>query len=266
MILRDYHLHSKFSFDSNEEPENICEAAIERGISEICFTEHFEFGAPDDAIWPDIDVWNLEIDRLRAVYDGRLSILQGIEAGQPLKESDKAKRLMDQLRNRLDFVIGSLHVVGDTGRPSKYEFTKQNYQDYFKRYFEEAKELAEFGDFDVMGHITFPFRYPPRELVNEYPIERYEKDIREIYDILVSRGKGIEINTSGYRTPLEDAMPGDILVRWYKEQGGIIVTVGSDGHSARSACLNIEKGYKIIETSGFGNLSRCKNRQWMSLQ
>ena len=61
----DYHLHSKFSFDSNEEPESICEAAIERGVEEICFTEHFEVGAPVSDIWPDIGIWNNTIDELR---------------------------------------------------------------------------------------------------------------------------------------------------------------------------------------------------------
>ena len=77
MMFCDYHLHTKYSFDSKEEPENTCEKAIELGISEICFTEHFEFGAPIEDAWTDIDKWNAKIDELRASYEGRLSILQG---------------------------------------------------------------------------------------------------------------------------------------------------------------------------------------------
>ena len=256
----DYHLHSKFSFDSSEEPENICEVAIERGVEEICFTEHFEFGAPVSDIWPDIDIWNRTIDELREKYEGRLSILQGIESGQPYKEPDRANRLMEQLRDRLDFVIGSVHIVGNTGRPSKYVFSRDNYQEYFKTYFEELILLAETGDFDVMGHVTFPFRYVPEQLLREWPIESFEKQFRDVFDILIRRNKGIEINTSGYRTSLEDAMPSENIVRWYKEQGGKIITVGSDGHSARSTCLNLDRGYGIFITEGYKSMSRFNNR------
>ena len=256
----DYHLHTKYSFDSKEEPENTCEKAIELGISEICFTEHFEFGAPVEDSWTDIDKWNAKIDELRASYEGRLSILQGIESGQPIKEPDRAKALMERLSDRLDFVIGSMHIVGDTGRPSKYPFSDDNYLDYYKRYFEEAKRLAEFEDFDIMGHVTFPFRYPDRTLLEKYPIEDFESDFRELFDILIKRDKGIEINTSGYRTPLEDAMPGLTLVKWYKEQGGKYITVGSDGHSQYSACLNIEKGYQIAIDAGFEKVTRYSKR------
>ena len=256
----DYHLHSKFSFDSNEEPESICEAAIERGVEEICFTEHFEFGAPVSDIWPDIGIWNNTIDELREKYEGRLSILQGIESGQPYKEPDRANRLMEQLQDRLDFVIGSVHIVGDTGRPSKYVFSQDNYQEYFKTYFEELLLLAETGDFDVMGHVTFPFRYVPEQLLREWPIESFEKQFRDVFDILIRRNKGIEINTSGYRTGLSDAMPSENLVRWYKEQGGKIITVGSDGHSARSACLNIDRGYQLFKNLGFQTTTKYQKR------
>ena len=262
-MLSDYHLHSRFSFDSNEEPENICEAEIALGVTEICFTEHFEFNAPKTDIWPNIIEWNKCIDILKAKYEGRLTILQGVELGQPHNEPERAKELMEQLSDRLDFVIGSLHIVRNTGRPSKYEFTKNTYQEYFKLYFEELKVLAETGDFDVMGHVTFPFRYVPEYILKEWPIESFERDFREVFDILIKRNKGIEINTSGYRTALEDAMPAKNIVSWYKEQGGKIITVGSDGHSGRSAGLYIEYGHKNIDNIGL-TVSGFRNRKiWM---
>ena len=167
---------------------------------------------------------------------------------------------MEQLQDRLDFVIGSVHIVGDTGRPSKYVFTRGNYQEYFKTYFEELILLAEMGDFDVMGHVTFPFRYVPEQLLREWPIESFEKQFRNVFDILMGRNKGIEINTSGYRTGLEDAMPSENIVRWYKEQGGKIITVGSDGHTARSACLNIGRGYNICNNLGFQTTAKFQKR------
>ena len=81
-----------------------------------------------------------------------------------------------------------------------------------------------------------------------------------MFDILIRRNKGIEINTSGYRTSLEDAMPSENIVRWYKEQGGKIITVGSDGHSARSTCLNIGRGYNICNNLGFQTTAKFQKR------
>lgn len=259
MGYRDYHLHTKFSFDSREEPENTCRKAVELGLEEICFTEHFEFGA-DDAPWTDIGRWNEEIDRCRELFAGKLIILQGIEAGQPQKEADRAKKLMDSLSYRLDFVIGSIHICGNNGRPSKFGFTKESYKEYFKNYFEDAKELAVTGDFDVMAHLTFPFRYVSEDILREYPIYGFESDFREIFDILISRGKGIEINTSGLRTGLASTMPDEQIVSWYRQQGGQILTIGSDGHSAKSAGSGIVDGYKVAENAGFTGTTAFRGR------
>ena len=38
MYLIDYHIHSNNSLDIKETIMSVCEAAIEQGINEICFT------------------------------------------------------------------------------------------------------------------------------------------------------------------------------------------------------------------------------------
>ena len=38
----DYHIHTRFSQDSDAEMEAQCEAAISLGLSEVAFTEHEE--------------------------------------------------------------------------------------------------------------------------------------------------------------------------------------------------------------------------------
>ena len=40
MVNKDFHMHCRFSTDSQAEPEAMCEAAIARGLREICFTDH----------------------------------------------------------------------------------------------------------------------------------------------------------------------------------------------------------------------------------
>ena len=38
----DFHLHTKLSFDSETEPNNIVRAAEDAGLREICFTDHYD--------------------------------------------------------------------------------------------------------------------------------------------------------------------------------------------------------------------------------
>ena len=45
--LCDYHIHTRYSSDSTEEPENIIRHAIELGLDEICFTDHTDLDYPE---------------------------------------------------------------------------------------------------------------------------------------------------------------------------------------------------------------------------
>lgn len=242
MCFCDYHLHSEFSFDSTEKIENICEKAVREGIEEIVLTDHVEFCTEDAAEIPDFSRREEILNKCRKRYGDQLTIRSGVEMGQPQRDPEKEKRIFEEYK--FDFVIASIHIIGDTGRPSRFEFTEDNYLNYFRRYFEELRELADRCSYDVVGHVTFPFRYVPAELVQKYPIDSFEEEFRSVFKIIAGRGKGIEINTSGLRTALKAPMPELKLVKWFKECGGTYVTVGSDGHSVRSAFLGLDKGYE----------------------
>ena len=46
MILSDYHIHTSFSSDSEQNPEDIVKKAISLGFKNICFTDHNDFDFP----------------------------------------------------------------------------------------------------------------------------------------------------------------------------------------------------------------------------
>ena len=49
-VPQDYHLHSRFSPDSQTEMETVCRRAVEMGIGEICSTDHVDF-LPEDVAY-----------------------------------------------------------------------------------------------------------------------------------------------------------------------------------------------------------------------
>ena len=50
------------------------------------------------------------------------------------------------------------------------------------------------------------------------------------------------------------------LLRLYRELGGEIVTVGSDGHSCRSAFSGLETGYQVLRDAGFSYAASFEKR------
>ena len=47
-MLVDYHVHTSFSDDSVYPMESVVVDAIAKGLSEICFTDHVDYGVKDD--------------------------------------------------------------------------------------------------------------------------------------------------------------------------------------------------------------------------
>lgn len=247
MKLSDYHLHSCYSFDSDQAMEPVCKRAVELGVGKICFTDHVEFGVKDASV-PDFVKREEEIGTLREKYRGRLEILSGVEIGQAYADTESCAALLE--RNEFDLVISSVHTVMGSIRPSKFDFTRENYIKCFEKYFDDLNILAEKTEYDVVAHVTFPFRYVPDELLREYPIKMWENRFKEVFKTVVNRNRVIEINTSGYRTKLKDAMPSFEVLNWYKECGGTKVRVGSDGHSINSAFSYLEEGYLLAKIAG----------------
>ena len=224
----DFHTHTGVSFDSEAAPREMIAAAERMGLKELCFTDHYDFrndplGAHDLFLLSDY----------RAAYDGltssTLKIRRGVEFG--LTEWNTAELAALTSTYPFDFVIGSVHSVGDT-------------DPYFAAYWEGKSVEAGFEEsllqtlacvrahdgFDVLGHLTYACKSPnlPRRALLRY--RDYADLCDEIMRVLAEKGKGMEINTSGVDA-VGDFLPDRDFFLRFKELGGEIVTVGSDAHS-----------------------------------
>ena len=62
-------------------------------------------------------------------------------------------------------------------------------------------------DFDVMGHITYPMRYLYEQLQIYPNMNLFKEPIERLYKILIERGRGIEVNASGFFQTIGRSMP-----------------------------------------------------------
>jgi histidinol-phosphatase (PHP family) len=262
MYLVDYHTHSSdFSPDAVSSMEELCEAAISRGVRELAITEHCDVngwnGIPCDF---DEEPYFAALDKLRLKYGGRLTVVCGLELGQPPQNSELATRYSSN--PKFDFIIGSLHNLN--GEEDFY-FLKypdaKTCQTLMERYFTELREMIVFGGFDVLGHISYPLRYIRGRDGLDFDFSGYTAELEDIFRLLAASGMGIELNTSGLRQPIGETMPVPDIVGLYRRCGGEIITLGSDAHAARDVGTGIAEGISVIRDAGFKYLTVYKNRK-----
>ena len=160
-----------------------------------------------------------------------------------------------------DFVIGSIHVIHHTefyyGEFFKGKTKEQAHREFFE---ETLKCVKAFDCFNVLGHLDYIVRYGPYE-DKTVDHQKYQDIIDEIFKTLIQKGKGIEVNTSGYRDLKTCGFPNFEQVQRYYDLGGRIITIGTDSHTSDRVgenCLNVAKKYQEI---GFDDVSTFTQRK-----
>ena len=258
----DLHTHCTLSFDGKSPADDMVKRAIELGMRYYALTDHVDLGEFPD---PDFDLEATVngaaemIPALREEYADKIDLIYGVELGQSTQDPEKAAELLRN--NDHDFVIGSLHNIKGYNDFYFLDYTDLDVNDLLDRYFGELLDMAAMGDFDVMGHITYPLRYITGEYGIDVDMSRWDKVIDEILRQLIKRGKGIEINTSGLRQKYGRTFPDADIVRRYRELGGEILTIGSDAHCTDDLGKGIAEGIAIGKSCGFEKIAVFKKRK-----
>ncbi|WP_092869945.1 histidinol-phosphatase HisJ family protein [Acetitomaculum ruminis] len=259
-MLSDYHLHSDFSADSQEKPENQILQGIKLGLKHMCFTDHVDYDYPLDEIFEfDMEEYFNTLNALKEKYKDQIEVHIGVELGLQPHLQERYDRLLSSYP--FDFVIGSSHVVkGFDPYYGEYYEGRTEYEAYHE-YFEYVLEnIMAFDNFDVYGHIDYVVRYGPNKNA-DYSYEKYSDIIDRILQKLIEKGKGIELNTAGFKYGLGHPNPTEKIIEKYRELGGKIITIGSDGHKTEHLGYDFEKVPNILKTSGFNYYNVFKNRK-----
>ncbi len=254
-MLWDTHMHTAFSTDSETSPESMIKASIELGLGGICITDHMDYDYPKEhpedepEFILDTPVYFPTIQKLGRQYKDKIKVLTGIELGLQPHLAAKHQKLIS--RYDFDFVIGSSHVIhGKDPYYSRFfegKIEQQAYQEYFESILEN---LAVFDNFDVYGHIDYVVRYGPNRNL-EYSYQKYADVIDAILEKLIDMGKGIEINTGGFKYGLGHPNPTEDIIKRYHELGGEIITIGADAHKPEHVAFDFAKVPDILKAAGF---------------
>lgn len=243
----DFHMHSDFSEDCSTPMEATIESAIEKGFSKICFTEHLDYDYPDPDFTFDLDTesYDTKIRQMQEKYGDRITIKKGIEIGMQPHLFARYERLLS--KNKFDFIICSLHAADRKDLHNGDFFKGRTASEAYRFYYEELLYcVRHFETYSILGHLDLVKRYQALDTD-----ESFHDIIGEIFKTIIPKGKGIEVNTSGFAYGLGSAMPSRDILELYYDLGGEIITIGSDAHQAEHVGHRFDQVLAMLQDIGF---------------
>ena len=280
-MFADYHVHTYYSDDSETPMEIQVERAVALGLQEICFTDHVDYGIKRD--WDDPKGMNYrkggfgepermalsnvdypryfkEIEEIRIRYSDKIIIRAGLEFGIQVTTIPQYEALYEKFSDKLDLVLLSVHQIDNLELWTQDFQRGKSQEEYNRRYYQEIlKVVQKYKNYDILAHLDLITRY---DNYGSYPFENVRDIVEEILKIIISEGKGLELNTSSWRYGLPDTQPSKDIIRLYKELGGRYISFGSDAHTPEFIASHFEEVNRIltneigINYEIYGSLSR----------
>lgn len=266
-MLTDYHLHLRpddtgdaADYFTEENVERYLAAAEEHGIDELGVSEHvYRFSQA-------LEVWRHPFWRGSARDD--LDVYVEFVRQTPLRlgiECDFVPGSEDRIANLLerdfDYVIGSIHFLGDQGAVDdrRYDIWESigDPDELWSTYFRWQAELVRSGLFDIVSH---------PDLVKMWGDDRPrpERDPRFHYEPLVEAiadtGIAVEVSTAGLRKPVGEIYPSRPLIEMCA-QAGADFALSSDAHAPDQVGFGYDQALELLSDLGVERICVFDGRQ-----
>lgn len=253
----DYHIHTTLS-DGKSTHDEIVQAAIDKGLSEIGFSDHI-------SIHPSI--WHMDFGTIPIMVEkvaqqisktSNLTIKRGAEVDFYPNSSKQIAELIRPIP--LDYTIGSVHYIGDwnfDGSPDAYH--QIDLDAFYKEYFRLLGLSAKSGLFDIMGHCDLAKKF------NFKPSIKLDRLYEETAKIFADYGVVFEVNTSGRDKPCAEFYPAQLFIEilhYYK----VPVTLGSDSHFAKNVGNYFNDAAALLKQIGYMEISTFTQHKRSTLE
>ena len=249
----DQHVHSSFSFDSNEDLENYINVSND---SDIITTEHLDFENPI------INYKDSSIDYLK--YVGQVEILNkkysnkffsGIEIGYT---PNSERRIKDFLKDKnFNLRLLSIHQNGT------YDFMCINkklirLENLVKEYFKLMIQALESSiKFDVLAHFEYGLRMIDISIIEFDNLASVF--LNKIIELIVKKEIAFEVNTkSMYKYKKENLY--SYMIEKYIKKGGRLFTLGSDAHNIKEYAYKFDEAKKFLLSKNIKEIILFKDK------
>ena len=235
----DQHVHSNFSFDSNEDLENYINVSNK---NDIVTTEHLDFANPI-INYEDSSINYLkyieEIDSLNKKYSNKF--FSGIEIGYT---PNSEKRIEDFLKDKnFNLKLLSIHQNG------LYDYMCVNkklisLEALIQEYFEQMIQALESSiEFNVLAHFEYGIRIIDISVTDFDSLA--SKFLNKIIEFIIKKEIAFEVNTkSMYKYKKENLY--SYMIEKYLKKGGKLFTLGSDAHNIKDYAYKFDDARKFL--------------------
>lgn len=271
--LFDYHIQVlEHGFNKPLRVDETILAAIKKGLSAICLTDHYPlpFGFIDltkdmRVQYPDYVEKVLEA---KNKYKEDIDIYLGAEfEWLPKYEGWIAQEIQ---KYPFDYVIGSVHYVNNY----PIDYTQKWFEELVEktggikivvsRYYQEIRNAIQSDLFDGLGHLDRIKRYCWGIYLHEDE-DWYREEIDNTLGILQKSRKVMEINTSGLNKPFASTYPSLWILKEAKSRD-IEITVGSDAHIPDNVGRDLDKALELAQSVGYQKLVRFEKRKKIEIK
>ena len=245
-LMMDYHCHCDFSIDAVGTVEEYCEAALARGLVEICFTTHYDANPSNDQRVNRIRVNGEErpttpdnlapyVEAVHAAADKYLplglTVRLGLEFGWYPGCEEEVLRLKE--RYPFEYMLCGIHELDNLcfccRRQFRECFSRYLLPEMMEAYFTEVMTAARTGLFDTIAHLDYYKKYG-LEYYGEEVLEAHEPFLPEVFRALVESNTSLELNTAAVRKGLDSYFPSLSIVHAARRAGVEVFYLGSDAH------------------------------------
>lgn len=248
----DTHTHTMYSADSQEIPERLIEAAINKGIKYLAITDHVD----RDYLFSDRQTRQIvmedyipHIKCLKEKYQDRIYLAIGAEFGYA-EPANNMYLDIHRLYPELDIIINSVHTVNGKDAYFVEFFRDIDKVSAYSSYLEAIKRSLDVPyQYDVVSHLGYITRNAPYPDKAMY-YDEYRDRLDEILKTIVAKGKALEVNTRSlsHNSPF---MPSLEIINRYKELGGVYLTFGSDAHQCHQVGNGYDKVKEYLKSIGY---------------
>lgn len=244
--LGDYHCHCDYSIDAEGTIEAYCEAAVARGLRELCFTTHYDTNpttkgdanyiniggklaaATPDNLAPYVDHVRRAAEQFRPLG---LQVRVGIEFGYYPGGEEQAARVRE--RFQLDYLLCGLHELENICFCCREEYagcySRYSLERMLDLYFQDMIRAAKSGVFDTIAHFDYYKKYG-QAYYGEAIFTAHEQFLSDVWAALRSTNTAIEINTAALRRGFPTHYPTPAIIASAGANGVRVARLGSDAH------------------------------------
>ena len=256
----------EFCCHARDSLEDIIQTYMDKGFKTVGITEHIppvsdKFLYPDEIeqgltahdLFQRFALYFEELDRLKSLYQGDITIHRGMETETCTGYIPHVKKLIQRFKP--DYIVGSVHHVDDIGFDySRKEYDKaiqqcgsheKMYLQYFDLQYEMIKKLRPFvvGHFDLIR--IHDNNYEKRLFTPEI-FQKIQRNLLLIKDLGLVMDFNLRPLARGEKEPYITRSLLPIIKKM-----NIPVVPGDDSHGKAQAGRHVQKAIQILEEFGF---------------